>query len=394
MITLFKQFLSEDNDKLKHLTHVEDRIIDHGHTGYDHAVSHLYAVHDKLRGRRHGRSTTTVKNDGAPSIVFGHHPENGKFFVGTKSVFNKTPKINHTEADIEKNHGHAPGLVSKLKHALKHLPKITPKERIYQGDVMYTKENVHDDGKHYHFTPNTITYSTPKHSKEGKKIAKAHIGVAVHTEYHSHDGTFHGLRAHFNPDISHFSSHPDAHLISHHYNFEDPKYHEHHAAGFKHHMATAKALHKDIHKTEYGVVQSHAAHVNMYINHRVRTSTKEGLGLSAHGFKSWLKDRSETHKSPAERRKAIAAHDHVHEYRHSFDKVFKLHHELTRAKENLVHSLNQRQSFGHHIGGVKSNPEGYVDSLKHKGNTILSKFVLRQEFSKHNFQTGRPTDAK
>jgi hypothetical protein len=51
-------------------------------------------------------SNLTMKYDGSPSLVFGHHPSNGKFFVATKSAFNKNPKINHTEKDIDKNHGH------------------------------------------------------------------------------------------------------------------------------------------------------------------------------------------------------------------------------------------------------------------------------------------------
>lgn len=80
----------------------------------------------------------------SPSIVFGHHPKTGKFFVASKSAFNKNPKINYTEKDIDRNHGHAPGLSSKLKSALKHFPKVTPKKGIYQGDLMYT----HEDLKH------------------------------------------------------------------------------------------------------------------------------------------------------------------------------------------------------------------------------------------------------
>ena len=39
-------------------------------------------------------------------------PQSGKFFVGTKSVFNATPKINYTNADIKRNHGGA--LADKL----------------------------------------------------------------------------------------------------------------------------------------------------------------------------------------------------------------------------------------------------------------------------------------
>ena len=37
-------------------------------------------------------------------IICGVNPENGKFFVGTKSVFNVNPKINYTTGDIRKNH--------------------------------------------------------------------------------------------------------------------------------------------------------------------------------------------------------------------------------------------------------------------------------------------------
>ena len=47
----------------------------------------------------------SVKIDGSPAIVWGTNPENGKFFVGTKSVFNKKiQRINYTVADIERNH--------------------------------------------------------------------------------------------------------------------------------------------------------------------------------------------------------------------------------------------------------------------------------------------------
>ncbi|HAI39509.1 MAG TPA: hypothetical protein DCM40_16070, partial [Maribacter sp.] len=61
---------------------------------------------------------------------------NGKFFVGTKSIFNKTPKINYTAADIKKNHGHAAGLVDKLTRALDALPALGI-SKILQGDFMF-----------------------------------------------------------------------------------------------------------------------------------------------------------------------------------------------------------------------------------------------------------------
>ena len=177
--TLKEEFIIEaatDTGKLKHLDHVEDHAHNSGDEGFHHAFHSLEHTHDLIKGKKKDGSSVTAKYDGAPSIVFGHHPKTGKFFVGTKSVFNKDPKINHTEEDIDKNHGHAPGLAAKLKHALKHLPKVTPKGKVYQGDLMHSgvksKSNPEGDVEHkegkYHFKPNTISYSTKKDSDHGK----------------------------------------------------------------------------------------------------------------------------------------------------------------------------------------------------------------------------------
>ena len=141
----FAKFLSESvaaDDKLKHLEHAEDHPINAGAAGFKHAADTLNAVHNQLLRKDGSNVKVTMKYDGSPSIVFGHHPQTGKFFVASKSAFNVKPKINYTDQDIEANHGHAPGLVSKLKFALKHLPKVTPKGAVYQGDIMHTPEDV------------------------------------------------------------------------------------------------------------------------------------------------------------------------------------------------------------------------------------------------------------
>ena len=71
-----------------HIEHPEDTIL----TG---DLSVLDAFADGMN------NSYSVKIDGSPAIVWGTDPENGKFFVGTKSVFNKrTPKINYTVQDI------------------------------------------------------------------------------------------------------------------------------------------------------------------------------------------------------------------------------------------------------------------------------------------------------
>ena len=57
-----------------HLEHPEDTIL----TGD-------LSVLDAFSNRMH--NSYSVKIDGSPAIVWGTNPENGKFFVGTKSVF-------------------------------------------------------------------------------------------------------------------------------------------------------------------------------------------------------------------------------------------------------------------------------------------------------------------
>ena len=122
-----------------HLTHLEELVLTQGPAGYDMAKAFLLELLETLKGNTNSRVQTSVKWDGAPAMFAGVNPENGKFFVGTKSIFNKIPKINYTEEDIIKNHGHAPGLVDKLTKGLKYLPSLGI-DKILQGDFMFDDE--------------------------------------------------------------------------------------------------------------------------------------------------------------------------------------------------------------------------------------------------------------
>ena len=73
--------------KNTHIEHPEDSIL----TG-DLSVLNWFIA----------KSNISAKIDGAPAIVWGTNPANGKFFVGTKSVFNKVKiKINHSHEEID-----------------------------------------------------------------------------------------------------------------------------------------------------------------------------------------------------------------------------------------------------------------------------------------------------
>jgi hypothetical protein len=103
--------------------------------------------------------------DGAPAIVWGINPASGKFFVGTKSVFNKVKiKINESHQDIDTNHK---GEVATILHkCFDYLPQTGG---IFQGDFIGL-------GGSDEYTPNTITYKF-------SDIVDEEIIVAPHTYY-------------------------------------------------------------------------------------------------------------------------------------------------------------------------------------------------------------------
>ncbi len=196
----FKQYLTEAKEgKNLHLEHLEDEVLNNGINGTRAAINFLQSLRDMLAGNAKSSVNVTVKWDGAPAIFAGINPENDKFFVGTKGVFNATPKVNYTDADIDANHS-APGLNSKLKVALKYLPKLGITD-VLQGDMMFTQDDLSTetiDGKSYlTFQPNTIVYAVPKESSD--KIKKAKMGIVWHTTYSG--DTLQSMRASFNTNI-------------------------------------------------------------------------------------------------------------------------------------------------------------------------------------------------
>ena len=136
--------------KNKHIEHPEDSILNG-----DLSVLNWFTADSHI----------SVKIDGSPAIVWGTNPANNKFFVGTKSVFNKKLiKINHNHADVDRNHK---GKVADILHlCLDNLPFT---DNIYQGDYLGC-------GGTDSFNPNTIRYDFPD------KVFQE-IVIAPHTVY-------------------------------------------------------------------------------------------------------------------------------------------------------------------------------------------------------------------
>ena len=84
--------------KNTHLQHPEDSILTGDLTALDWLLSD---------------GEISAKIDGAPAIVWGTNPATGKFFVGTKSVFNKKLiKINETHSAVSYTHLTLPTIYS------------------------------------------------------------------------------------------------------------------------------------------------------------------------------------------------------------------------------------------------------------------------------------------
>jgi hypothetical protein len=207
----FTEFLNESKKSGAnlHLEHLQDNVLNRGVNGAREAINFLQSLRDMLAGQTQNKVYVTTKWDGAPAIICGTNPENGKFFVGTKSVFNKDGKLNYTNDDIDKNHP-SPGLNSKLKVALAFLPKLNIKG-VLQGDLLFTKGDIQKEvieGQSYIiFQPNTLVYAIPSDSKLARKMLDAQIGIVFHTSYSGR--TMDSLKASFNIDIGHLTQTKD-----------------------------------------------------------------------------------------------------------------------------------------------------------------------------------------
>jgi len=171
--------------KRTHLEHIEDIVLTNGYEGGVTVVGYFTDIYNMLKGSSANSLQVSVKWDGAPAVICGINPDNGKFFVGTKSVFAQSAKINYTKQDIARNHG-TDDLGQKLLKCLVHLPKLNI-QGVVQGDMMFTDNDLTtqdiNGGKFITFKPNEIVYAVPEDSDIGKQIASAKVGIIFHTTY-------------------------------------------------------------------------------------------------------------------------------------------------------------------------------------------------------------------
>ncbi len=393
------QLIEEATKANTHLTHLEELILTKGEAGYGTARGFITDLLSHLQGKSKRKVNTSVKWDGAPAIFAGKHPDTGKFFVGTKSIFNREPKINYSDNDIEMNHGHAPGLADKLKKALKYLPKLGIKG-ILQGDFMFDtsmigKETI-DGVPHYTFKPNTIKYAVETDSKLGQEIANSVFGIVFHTGYNDLDSP-----PQYGINVKGLKKVPGVWVDD---------------AVFTDTTGTvtltkdeAKQV-KDLVKTADSIKVKYKDLpldlMNIYVNSEIQQGKfLEDAEMSFNGFVDWFKSRMtkeiEKRKSKAGKLKVEESFKkklaEVQQSKDNIVNIFKVSRLLSQAKQIFVNKYNNATYNTKHFldnedGTLKvTAPEGYV-AVSKAGGAV--KLVDRLEFSRANFSGGQTSTRK
>jgi hypothetical protein len=399
----------EENKESKnlHLEHVEDRVIDLGASGAEESITFLKTIGETLSGTSENPSNITVKWDGSPSIFCGIDPETKRFFVGTKSVFNKTPKLNFTHEDIERNH--KGGLVEKLHIALDNLPKLGIKN-VLQGDMMFTRDDLEKTvigGEEViAFQPNTIVYAVPTNTELSREILQANIGIVFHTTY-SGGPTLQDMKASFGADVSDLNKTPDVWV-------KDANYRDVSGTATMTRDETTKLM--SIVSQANNMLDSYDAHfdvisqnenirpiIKIYINSLVREgkfldNPKTHVDGFARFFIDRGKDAIEKVNSPKAKQvkteQLKESIDFIRNNRKGFAALFTFVNFISEGKKLIVKKLQQGQSLTKTFvlgsdGYEVTTPEGFV-AIDRKGNAV--KLVDRLGFSQQNFNAIKSWD--
>jgi hypothetical protein len=385
--------------KRTHLEHIEDIVITDGYEGGKAVVEYFRGLLLTLKGSSSESMSVSVKWDGAPAVVCGTNPDNGKFFVGTKSVFAKNAKINYTKKDIANNHG-TDELGQKLLKCLVHLKKLNI-QGVVQGDLLFTDEDItrkNIDGKpHITFTPNTITYAVPEAGDLGTQIDRAKVGIIFHTTYVG--DSLSEMNAQGGADVSDFAQSPDV--------FFDNATYKDVSGSAKFTDAETRQFFNGIEKLEgllnavprnlssvLGQNQDFIPMFQIYINAMVREGKlPNDANKFLQGFRKFYADRMQQQMAGLKAQKALQLRQ---------DKMKQMPVFLNRAKKPLqamltfyravqtmkafvLRKMNQAMSIGSFSqtdnGLEVTEPEGFV-AVDKSGNAV--KLVDRLGFSRRN----------
>jgi hypothetical protein len=404
----FKEYLKESMEgKNLHLEHLEDNVLNRGVSGAREAIDFLRSLRNMLAGQTGSKINVTTKWDGAPAVFVGTNPENGQFFVGTKSVFAKNAKLNYTDKDIDENHP-GEGLNQKLKLALAFLPKLGIKG-ILQGDMMFSKADIKKetiDGEEYiTFQPNTIVYAVPVKSKLAQTMLAAQIGIVFHTAYSGK--SLETMKASFNIDIGHLKSTKDVWFRD--ASFTDASgsatFTQDETASITSVLSQAGRVFQTIPALTLNRISASdvfLTQIKTFNNTKVREGKKiADTRVHTQELLNWVEAKLNKEILAAKRddtkQKRIKEKNEVMRFYRSnavqLKLIFDLMNLIVDAKLMIIRKLETIKSIGTFVrtedGFKVTAPEGFV-AVSHMGNAL--KLVDRMTFSRMNFNVTKSWD--
>jgi hypothetical protein len=341
----------------------------------------------------------SVKWDGAPAIIFGQDPEDGKFFVATKGAFAKTPKLAKSHADID---GYWSGGLAETMHLAFNTLGASKPKGVFQGDALYTRSSIAvqtiDGVTYLTFRPNTITYAVDQNSDLGRRIAASQFGIVVHTMY-----TGRGTLAQYNAGPitpGAFSTmRPGSDVVILDAKFDDLSgtvtFTAQEQADFDLAFDEASSWSR-LDKRVYATILSEPLHayLQQFINAQVRQNKSVAPEQAVAAFQVYLAELEDKELATKKSEKGQASTrakfgdvlTQIRSIRTGLVNWFALHSAIARCKNVVVRKLGQASKVASFVstptGYSVTGPEGFV-AVAHSGKAI--KLVDRLEFSRLNF---------
>jgi hypothetical protein len=392
--------------KNTHLEHLEDVILNKGSMGGHEVIEILRSLGKSFSSNQSDIHLTT-KWDGSPAIVCGINPENGKFFVGTKSVFNKvSPKICYSQKDIEDYYSGE--LAKKLSDCLTYLQRLGI-TGVVQGDLLFTDDKeieIINGEEVIKFTPNTITYTVPVGSDIADKISKSKLGMVFHTKYEGKNLS--DMKASFGYDISKLNKDSEVYVTSALMKtlipfsaFELKNYGSaiQRAEGSLKQASNFLDLIQGQGESKYIMAAVFKQFFNSYVRQfKVLANAKDVAADFALYYMMLLDKEIATKKTTLTKNKYIKIKDEglkfISSNQRSIYMTVASYMNLQAAKNIIIRQLEKVKTIGTFLktdNGYKvTSPEGFV-AIKH-GSAI--KLVDRFEFSYNNFNSQKSWNKK
>lgn len=394
----FKHFISNDlilEGANLHIEHIEDGILNSGYKGASSTIKILEGIANMLAGNSEDTVMITTKWDGRPSLFCGYHPENNRFFIGTKSALNKNnPRICYTPEDIDQYYDDVEPLNSRLHAALKYLPELSIKG-ILQGDILFGPDDIKEQnikGEDYiTFHPNTILYAVPSNSDLGKKIRQAKLGVVFHTAYEG--DSLQTLKGSFKISLSGLRKSKNVW-------YDDATYKD--VSGsvtltgdetdlVNEQLNKAKTILATITNEEFRNLLSHKTYLQLIKQHQNQLIRG---GEQINDTRQWvsrlpgfLEQKINKEKTSPDAQKRKLERLSVHTQNIPLEKILNFQKQILEVKSLLMTKLENAKRVGtFHVSDKELKvvkQEGFV-AVDHIGNAV--KLVDRLEFSKHNWK--------